>query len=292
MTVPFADSHVHFFDLTHPELAYTWLRRGGDPDETAIVGEYGAIRSERYHAYDFQGETRFADVRYVVHVQAALGTADPVAETAWLDQQHHETGLPHAMVAAADLASDQLVDTLDRHGRWNRFAGIRDLREDDYLYQDAWLEGLRELERRALVCCDAPRIDDVRQLLKVLAEVPDLTYCLDHALMPDGSDEGFPTWRQAIGALAEAPGTILKISGLGMMDHRWTPESLRRWVHTGIEVFGPDRVIFGTNWPLDRLYSSYGDVVDFYRTATASFGPDAQRRLLFDNTVRIFGGGS
>jgi predicted TIM-barrel fold metal-dependent hydrolase len=80
----------------------------------------------------------------------------------------------------------------------------------------------------------------------------------------------------------------VKISGLGMGDHRWTVDSLRPWVLECIDAFGVERSFFGTNWPLDRLYSSYGDVVDAYAEIIRDFTADEQRALFAGNANRIF----
>ncbi len=88
-------------------------------------------------------------------------------------------------------------------------------------------------------------------------------------------------WRRC----AELPNTVCKISGLGMADHRWTVESIRPWVLACIELFGADRCMFGTNWPVDAVYASYLMTVDAYRTivADAGFDRDDQARLLSGN---------
>jgi predicted TIM-barrel fold metal-dependent hydrolase len=90
-------------------------------------------------------------------------------------------------------------------------------------------------------------------------------------------------------ALASAPNTVVKISGLGMCDHAWTVESLRDWVLTCIDLWGVDRSFFGTNWPVDRLYSSYGDVVDAYSTIISDFTDQEQAALFHGNADRVFG---
>jgi predicted TIM-barrel fold metal-dependent hydrolase len=69
--MPFTDTHVHFFDMREPELAYDFLGPGGDPDRTAFVGVYSAMRAERYWADDSIAETRFQNVERVVHMQAS-----------------------------------------------------------------------------------------------------------------------------------------------------------------------------------------------------------------------------
>ncbi len=85
-----------------------------------------------------------------------------------------------------------------------------------------------------------------------------------------------------------APNVVCKVSGLGMCDNAWTVESIRPWVLECIEAFGTERTFFGTNWPVDRLYSSYGDVVDAYETIVAGFTEAEQIALFSGNAERIF----
>ena len=95
-------------------------------------------------------------------------------------------------------------------------------------------------------------------------------------------------WKRELTSLAEAPNVVIKISGLGMGDHDWTVDSFRPWVLTCIETFGVERSFFGTNWPVDRLYSSYGDVLDAYEEIIKGFSRDEQVALFSGNAERIF----
>jgi predicted TIM-barrel fold metal-dependent hydrolase len=89
-------------------------------------------------------------------------------------------------------------------------------------------------------------------------------------------------------ALADVEHTVVKISGLGMCDHRWTVASIRPWVETAIELWGPQRAFFGTNWPVDRLFSSYGDVVDAYAEIIAHLPLPDRIALFSGNADRFF----
>jgi hypothetical protein len=96
MTLEFTDTHVHFHTRDTPGLRYEWLEPGAGTDED--LGDYGAIRADHFRAEDFLHETRFHRVTRVVHVQAAVGTPDPVAETRWLQAAADRTGCPHGIV--------------------------------------------------------------------------------------------------------------------------------------------------------------------------------------------------
>ena len=119
---------------------------------------------------------------------------------------------------------------------------------------------------------------------------PEITYCIDHAGFPRRRDsEYFDEWRAGMRKLARLPNTVVKISGLGMCDHAWTVESWRPWVLECIEAWGTERSCFGTNWPVDRLFSSYGDVLDAYRELIADLTHDEQVALFSGNANRLFG---
>ncbi|MEO3930621.1 amidohydrolase family protein [Micromonosporaceae bacterium B7E4] len=290
--LPFVDTHVHFHDRTHPTLRYQWLEWDAPLDE--MVGEEGAIRSKHYRAEDFLAETRFQNVKATIHVQAAVGSPDPVDETRWLHEAYARTSTPNAVIAAVDLASPDAADTLARHLQFPLVRGIRDLRSDDYLSNPAWLRGYAAMEGYDLVCCDDPYIEQMPLARRLAEEHPGVTLCIDHAAhpgfrgiprQPSGGDNH---WRDAIREVAKAENVVIKMSGFGMSDRQWTPKAIRPWILECIEAFGTERAFFGTNWPLDRLYSSYGDVLDAYAAATADFTAKEREALFSGNAERIF----
>lgn len=282
----FTDTHVHFWDLGNPELAYAWLEPDVEDDD---LGDFNAVKSRRYWPEDFIGETRFENVAKVVHVQAAVGIADPVNETRWLQAFADRLGVPHGIVAYTDLASPSASAELERHSAFANLRGIRDLRYDDYLTSESWHRGYALLERFSLVCCDDPLLEQMSSAAALARRFPSITYCVDHAGFPRRRDpEYFEAWKRGMAEIAAVENTVVKISGLGMCDHRWTVESLRPWVLTCLELWGASRAFFGTNWPVDRLYSSYGDIVDAYRELIRDCTPAEQEALFSKNANRVF----
>jgi predicted TIM-barrel fold metal-dependent hydrolase len=283
----FTDSHVHFYDLSNPALRYEWLLPDAPVDPSA--GADHAIRSQRYWADDFIAESRFHNVTKVVHVQAAIGIEDPVEETRWLQEFADRLGVPNGIVAYLDLTRDDVPMQLERHAAFANFRGIRDLRFDGYLENDRWRHGYAQLSPHRLVFCGNPPLEQMALARDLARSNPDVTLCIDHAGWPrQRGDDYFRTWRAAMETVAAAENAVIKISGLGMADHRWTVESLRPWVLACIEIFGTDRSFFGTNWPVDRLYGSYGDVVNAYAEITSGFTLAEQRALFSGNANRVF----
>lgn len=287
MRPAFVDTHVHFHDLRDPNLHYSWLMPGSEPDE--LLGDYSAIRAERYWADDFIGETRFQNVEGVVHVQAAIGIEDPVEETAWLQRFNDRLGVPHGAIAYVDLTAEDRDKQLKRHMEFAILRGIRDFRYDDYLSDERWREGFGRLGELDLVCCDDPQLEQYGLAAEVAKSHPQTTLCIDHAGMPLQRDkEYFAKWSAGIRELASAQNTVIKISGLGQGDHEWTVESFRPWVLECIEAFGVERSFFATNWPVDRLYSSYGDVLDAYLEIIGDFTEAEQEAMFSGNAKRVF----
>ena len=82
--------------------------------------------------------------------------------------------------------------------------------------------------------------------------------------------------------------TVCKISGLGMSDNDWTVDSIRPFVLHCIESFGVDRCIFGTNWPVDSLFSGYDDIVDAYTEIISDFSEDEQIAMFSRNAELLY----
>jgi predicted TIM-barrel fold metal-dependent hydrolase len=286
---PFVDAHVHLWDLATPGVRWRWLE--WDYHEPhPLFGNYDAIKMPRYDATAFRAESRGAGTVKIVHLQAAVGTPDPVAETAWLEQQAAATGWPDGIVAYTDLTSPDVERELERHAEASpRLRGIRDFSHGDYLVQAAFRRGYAALERLQLVCDLDCRWESMAKARDLARKVPGVTMVLDHAGYPQRRDDDyFEAWRRGLRALAEAENTVVKISGLGMGDPGWTPDSIRRWVLTCIETFGIDRAFFGTNWPVDRLFSSYDYLVGAYRGLVAELTPAEQEALLAGNAERVY----
>jgi predicted TIM-barrel fold metal-dependent hydrolase len=284
--LPFVDTHVHFWDLKDPTLFYSWLQ----PDWVhPVLGDIDGLKVLKYMAPQFVAETRFQNVSKAIHVQAALGIEDPVEETRWLQEQADQTGFPHGIVAHCDLAAPDRQEVLDRHLEYANMRGVRDFGQGDYLVDPAWQEGYGLLARDNLVFCLDVLVENMGKARALANRYADVVLCIDHAGFPrERTPEYLQAWRRGMQDIAGAPNAVVKISGLGMCDNRWSIDSFRPYVLGCIEAFGVERSFFGTNWPVDRLYSSYGDVLNAYETIIAGCSPAEQEALFSKNAERIF----
>lgn len=287
---PFVDTHVHFWDLAHAELTYGWLQPGV---RHPILGDIEGVKQQRFDAAHLLAESRFAGAEAFVHVQAAVGTADPVAETRWITEMAAEFGQPSALVAHADLADSGVERMLDEHLVSLLMRGVRDFAVEQALAagKDERLDaGLRALSERGLILdldCEWPQM---AAAAKMADRHPDLTIVLEHLGYPRSrEDDYFAGWRQGMRALAAAPNVYCKISGIGMGDPTWSAGSIAPWVASCIETFSPSRCMLGTNWPVDRLFSSYDAIVSAYRRCLAGLSDAEQSLVLRLNATAVYG---
>jgi len=282
----FVDTHFHLHDMKHPSLRYGWL----EPDAVhGFLPDTDPLKAQRYRIKDYIAEIRFANVPKAIHVQAAVGTPEPLDETAWLQAFADETGYPHGIIAECHLARPDAAEVLDRHLKFANVRGIRNFGEGNYLVDPAWRRGFAELALRNLVYCLDTRIERADDVLDLAQNFPETIISVDHCAIPMARDAAyFRRWREAIGVMAKASNAIMKVSGLGMCDPLWTVESLRPYVLGSIETFGVDRIVFGTNWPVDRMYSSYPDLVNAYAKIISGFSHDEQKKMFSGNAERIF----
>ena len=122
---------------------------------------------------------------------------------------------------------------------------------------------------------------------------PNIVMVVDHAGFPqERTDEYFENWKAGMASFRDVENAVIKISGLGMGDQmaggNWTVDSLRPYVLGCIEAFGVDRSFFGTNWPVDKMYSSYAVLIEAYREIVSDFSEDEQIKLFSANAERVY----
>ena len=284
----FVDAHVHFYDMGHPELFYAHWQ----PDVVhRTLGTLIRKLGERnWLAEDFIEVTRNANVTKAVHVQAAIGSPDPVTETEWLEEAADRTGFPHAIVAYADLRDPEVERTLERHCEFSRMKGVRDFSYGEYLVAPDFHRGYALLEKYGLVASIAVGWQDMGKLRALAARFPNIKIVLDHAGLPaERNPEYFEQWAGGLRTAAEAENVVCKISGLGMADNDWTVDSIRPYVLQCIETFGIERGLFATNWPVDGLFSTYDAIVDAYKEITSDFSESERVALFSANTEALYG---
>ena len=295
---PFVDTHHHLWDLENNP--YPWLTEGIDH----FVGDYSIFR-RTYLISHLHEDAEGLPLIKSVHVQAEWDhEADPVGETAWLQSvadAESSRGMPNAIIGFADLSQSDAPELIARHAEHVNWRGIRHMlnwAEDpkwqftdrnDLMTDPDWLRGYR-----ALADHDASfdlqvwpwQLADAADLAHRVPEVP---IVLDHTGMPrDWDDAGVEVWRNGMNALADTDNVSVKISALGMFSGEFSAERIRQFVLDTIEVFGVDKCMFASNYPVDMLFSSYAAIWNAYDEITADFSDSEREKLFKSNAERYY----
>jgi predicted TIM-barrel fold metal-dependent hydrolase len=276
-TFAFVDAHHHLWDLDR--LYYGWLT--DKPFDGHPSGDYSSIMKD-YLPTDLMKEGRPVNLIKSVHIETADGETDTVKETEWLQEMGDTHGLPNAIIARVDLAADNVASELDRHMAYANFRGVRMLSFMglDFLDAPDFRRGFNELQKRDLIYDMDAGWPQMGKAFDLARDYPRSTIILGHCGFPkERTVPYFHEWRKAIRHLAEAENVACKLSGLLMVDHDWSVDSIRPWIETCIEAFGPARCMFGTNWPLDGLHGTYEDLVIAYRDIVQDYSADEQDRM-------------
>ncbi|KQW42660.1 hypothetical protein ASC77_23670 [Nocardioides sp. Root1257] len=287
------DTHVHFWDLRKPDTTsrYDWAASDAEDD---ILGNLDPIRSARFDIDAMWGEARFANVGAFVHIQATTGP-DPAEETRWLTQMRHQSRsqVPFTIVGHVDLTTSEAPKQLDAHCESPYFVGVRDFALHGAMqaasFPDALIESARLLAERDLVLDLFCAWEDLPRALRFAEDNPGLKIVLEHLGCPLNRDnETFAGWAANMSLLARAENVSVKVSGAATADHRFTVESLRPWVEHCVDTFGADRVLIGSNWPIDRMFSSYDVIMGLYRHFVSGLSLAERRTMFLDNPARVY----
>ncbi|WP_425079125.1 amidohydrolase family protein [Ruegeria denitrificans] len=260
------DAHHHLWDLS--AVHYPWLAEKGI---VRFFGDPSSIQRD-YLLPEFRADAEAMGFGASVHIQ--VGAADPWAEAQWVQSVADQfPDWPLVQVAFCDLTSDDLDAQLDRLQTLPSVRGVRQIigrapGEDalsgtNVLLQDPkFLEGLVNLGARGL-SFDLQLLPELMgQTANILAQVPETRIALCHAGSPyDRTPQGLRRWADELTALSNLPHVFCKLSGLGMFDHNWNAESVSPIVSTCLSQFGADRCMFGSNFPVDSLTSTYTEAV-------------------------------
>ena len=240
------DAHLHLWNTER--LPYEWLQR---PENAAINRTFGVE--------DFRSRAARAGVDRAVLVQAADTAADTEAMFE-IASGHPEIA---GVVAWVPLdRPDEAAIQLDQLAARPGFAGIRNLIHDqpdpDWLLRPLVGEGLALLEQQGIPFDVISVLPRHLSHVPVLSErYPALRMVLDHLSHPPLGGADTSEWRALITAAARNPLVFAKVSGLYPPDPSWTAADLREVVEFAVELFGPDRLMFGSDWPVAELGGGY-----------------------------------
>jgi predicted TIM-barrel fold metal-dependent hydrolase len=286
-SIPVIDAHHHVTEPSHNP--YAWLTEDG-AIYTDYLGDYKLARAD-WPMERLLREFHGANVIGSIHIEAAWSGDDPVDETRYLAGVTARTGWPHGYVVLCDMTRD-VRPQLEAHLAASPLVrGVRIREHPEGGGGDRFLDNLRACAERGLSFEIRSWPGTFDRALASARAVPELSFVVGNNGMPmsDSADE-LALWQRELALLAALPNVHCKVGGLGMVQHARTVDSIRPWVLGLLELFGVERCMFGSNWPVDAVYASYLMTVDAIRLILADAGLDADetRRVLCDNAQRFY----
>jgi predicted TIM-barrel fold metal-dependent hydrolase len=294
--LPIVDAHQHFWDLGRNYLP--WLC--DEPPVPFRYGDYRVLRRD-YLPPDYFRDVAGHDVVKTVYVETEWDPRDPVGETRWVQELIGRTGFPHAIVAGARLDDPAVEAVLAGHAGFPRVRGIRHKPKaapaPDRVQKDApgsigdsaWRRGYALLERYGLSFDLQTPWWHLEEAAALARDFPNTRLILNHTGLPaDRSPEGLKGWRRAMAMLAACPNAAVKISGLGRPGQPWTVAANGPIVRDAISIFGVERCMFASNFPVDGLCATFDAIYSGFKTIVRDLPAADQRRLFHDNAVRIY----
>lgn len=293
MTIPVIDAHHHIWR----QADLPWLV---GPMLPRIFGPYEPIRRD-YPIEEYLDDIAGSGVVKSVYVQANWAPANAENEVAWVQQTADETGWPHAIVGYADLLSDDVRPALDALMRYPLLRGIRMqlhwhenpqyrfAKHADVADDPAFRKNFAALAERNLsfdLQVFEGQMDGAARLAR---DFPGTTFILQHSgMLEDLSDAGRARWKSQLAKLAAEPNVVSKLSGLGTFIHRNDPEHIAFVVRETVAAFGADRCLYGSNFPIEKLWTDYASLIGAYRAAATPFNDGEQRAMLHDTAARVY----
>lgn len=280
---------------------HVWRRRDlpwlSGPMRPRIFGPYEALRRD-YPIEEYLRDIAGCGIEKSVYVQANWAPERAVDEVAWVQAEADRTGFPHAIVGHVDLRAPDAAAVLRAQRRYPLLRGIRMQLHWHEKPQYRFAEGPAVMNDPALrrrfgllaghglvfeLQIFTAQMRDGAAFAAAFADVP---MVLAHCGMPeDLSPAGRRAWREGMAALAAVPNVFVKLSGLGTFLHALDRRHVERTVRETVALFGPERCLFGSNFPIEKLWTDYASLCAAYRDALADRS-EAERAAIFSGTAR------
>lgn len=292
------DAHHHLWapDSDPGNVGYVWLRDIGAPKP---FGDPTPIQRD-YLLKEFRSEPNPKEFAGSVHLQCDPKIPDPVAETAFIQSQSDTSGHPMMIVAFGDLTRSDFAETLARHQAYPNLRGIRQIisflpdRPDisfaptEVLENATWRANYARLAQAGLSFDLQLYPEQMTKAAAFLADHPEIPVVIDHLGSPyDTSEAGLALWRRGMSALAALPHVHVKLGGTAMFLGDDLGPVARDIVGDVLRLFGPSRVMFASNFPVDSLHLTYAQLLAFVLDV---LGHDPQRitQVMHDTAHRFY----
>lgn len=252
------------------------------PKNSTLATDYGPAHLEPL--------VKATGIDYTVIIQAVSSTE----EARWLLELADQNDFIAGVVGWVDLTDPQIGYTLDELQISKYFKGVRHIWEGEndpgWILNSGAINGLHELVRRNLTFDFLAKPPNLPYIPQIMDQVPDLRAVVDHIAKPLIADHVVEPWLTDIRKVASIEGIHCKISGMVTEadHHNWTADDLRPYIHHVLGLFGTDRLMFGTDWPVSTLAAEYKTVTDTALEILSSLSKSAKADVFGGTATRFY----
>lgn len=245
------DSHHHFWDLSRNEFDYSWLSA---PENEAIC--------KTYLPDSLLNHIQNVGVDKTVLVQ----TQHTLLENDWALQLASQTDYIAGVVGWVDLAAADIEEQVLRYKDQDKFVGIRHITQDEpddnFIVREQVLRGLGVLEKHNIPFDLLFYVKHLHHAQQLGQQFPNLPMVIDHLSKPEIKGQRLDNWEANLKAAAKFPSMMCKLSGMVTEAdwQAWKPADLKPYIEIVLEAFGPERCMYGSDWPVCELAATYEQV--------------------------------
>ena len=280
VSVPIVDAHVHLYDTGR--FPYAWMKDVPKLNKPHLPADYRAAIGK-------------APVEQIVFVEVWVDTPHQMAEAEWVSSLFESMPELRGIVASVALEDGARTEgALARLAEMEHVKAVRRLIEFepdmDFCLQSGFVEGVKLLATHDLSFDICVKHFQLANAVELVRRCPEVRFVLDHIGKPPIRADELDPWRGDLRAMADLPNVCCKISGvITEADHdNWTREQVRPYLDHAIEVFGIDRVMFGSDWPVSELTHRYEEWVDIVEWTMSGTSETDMRKLFHDNAISFY----
>jgi len=282
----FIDPHVHFWD--HSEIGLTWPYLEQGFDHPRLKGMH-RLQAPRFAVPEFISQTGEIDVKAIVHIHSAREEGLGL-ETSWIQRIAQDKDLIRGIVARVSTTDEGLATLLSANSQHNLLRGVRDMDAPQTIGGEDFNAGFAAIVSSGLSVEFPVPLAHFKSVGVLAEQHPEAVIILGHCGLPERRDKQyFRQWSQGLLKLSKSKNVVVKISAIASgADPLWTVASIRPWIECCVETFGPSRAMFASNWPIDRLYRSYEELINSYREIARQWTLGEQNSLFGQTATRVY----
>jgi L-fuconolactonase len=281
-TLAIVDTHQHLWDLKKFRLP--WLKEG-------------SVLARSYLIDDYRKATEGLHVVKSIYMEVDVDTRQQVAEADYvIDICKQGKGPTVAAVISGRPASEGFKDYILAYKGSPYIKGVRQVLHNPdapagYCLGRQFIKGVQLLGEQGMSFDLCLRPGELLDGAKLIDACPETRFVLDHCGNANVQTKDVMAWKRGMAEVARGKRVVCKISGIvaSARPGKWTADDLAPFINHALEVFGPDRVMFGGDWPVCTLAATYRQWVEALKSVVKNRRIEEQRKLFHDNAVKFYG---